>query len=191
MLGPGQAVHGARVSRQDPNGYYRLLGLTPDAAPDEIARAFRTLAKTCHPDRNPDPAAAARFKLLSEAYATLSTAEGRAAYGRDPFAAAGRGPGSKSKLMGQVALGVAAPVIAVGLWLQGHLGDAARTPPPAFYPIRLYPGFHSTPFDNVERPLRTVRTWGDFPLMLEKARLRAPANPGYGMCTARFTRAHG
>ena len=51
----------------------------------------------------------------------------------------------------------------------------ARTPPHAFYPIRLYPGFHFTPSDNVERPLRTVRTWGDFQLMLEKARLRAPA----------------
>jgi hypothetical protein len=118
------------VSRHDPNDYYRLLGLTPDASPDEIARAFRTLAKTCHPDRNPDPGAAARFKLLSEAYATLSTAEGRAAYGRDPFAAAEGGKSPASKLMGQVALGVAAPVVAAGLWLQGHLGDA-RPPTPS------------------------------------------------------------
>ena len=125
------------MSRHDPNGYYRLLGLTPDASPDEIARAFRTLAKTCHPDRNPDPAAAIRFKLLSEAYATLSTAEGRAAYRRDPFAAADGGQGPKSKLMGQVALGVAAPVVAVGLWLQSHLGDAR--PPPSGAPVSAAP----------------------------------------------------
>jgi hypothetical protein len=46
------------------------------------------------------------------------------------------------------------------------------------YPIRLHPGFHCGPSDNVERPLRTVRTWGDFPQMLEKARLGAPAKPG-------------
>ena len=117
------------MSRQDPNGYYRLLGLSPDASGDEVVRAFRTLAKTCHPDRNPDPAAAARFKLLSEAYSTLSTAQGRAAYGRDPFAASEAGQGPRSKLMGQVALGVAAPVIAVGLWLQTRLGETARAPP--------------------------------------------------------------
>jgi hypothetical protein len=124
------------VSRQDPNGYYRLLGLTPDCAQDEIARAFRTLAKTYHPDLNPDPAAAIRFKLLSEAYAALSTAQGRAAYGRDPFARPETARSPHARLLGQIALGVAAPVIAVGLWLQGHAvgslaaGDAASPRPP-------------------------------------------------------------
>ena len=38
----------------------------------------------------------------------------------------------------------------------------ARTPSPAFYPIRLYPGFHCSPSDNVERPLRTVRSGATF-----------------------------
>ncbi|MGZ3377047.1 MAG: J domain-containing protein [Phenylobacterium sp.] len=119
------------MSRQDPNGYYRMLGLAPDCAQDEIARAFRTLAKACHPDRNPDPAAAARFKLLSEAYATLSTAQGRAAYGRDPFATTETPVSPRAKMMGQAALGVAAPVIAVGIWLQGHaVGVSAGTAPP-------------------------------------------------------------
>jgi curved DNA-binding protein CbpA len=121
------------VSRQDPNGYYRLLGLTPDCAQDEIARAFRTLAKTYHPDLNPDPAAAIRFKLLSEAYAALSTAQGRAAYGRDPFARPETARSPAARLMGQIALGVAAPVIAVGIWFQGHavgsLGPVGPAPP--------------------------------------------------------------
>jgi hypothetical protein len=119
---------------RDPNGYYRLLGLPPSCGQDEIARAFRTLAKACHPDRNPDPAAAARFKLLSKAYATLSTAQGRAAYDRDPFARVETPVSPRARMMGQVALGVAAPVIAVGIWLQGHAagqsaGAAASAPP--------------------------------------------------------------
>ncbi|HLZ75614.1 J domain-containing protein [Phenylobacterium sp.] len=125
------------MSRQDPNGYYRLLGLAPDCAQDEIARAFRTLAKACHPDRNPDPAAAARFKLLSEAYATLSTAQGRAAYDRDPFARTEATASPRARMMGQIALGVAAPVIAVGIWFQGQsVGalNAARPPPPGASP---------------------------------------------------------
>lgn len=139
------------MSRQDPNGYYRLLGLSPDASGDEVVRAFRSLAKTCHPDRNPDPSAAARFKLLSEAYSTLSSAQGRAAYGRDPFAATSDGGrGSKSKLMGQVALGVAAPVIAVGLWLQSHLGDV---PPPPVAPASSLGAPESAEASSPARPL--------------------------------------
>src|ERR1700761_1408758 len=117
---PGRGS-GARVSRQDPSGYYRLLGLAPDCAQDEIARAFRTLAKACHPDIHPEPAAAIRFKLLSEAYATLATAEGRAAYGRDPFARPEPTASPRGKLMGQIAVGVAAPILAVGIWFQIHL----------------------------------------------------------------------
>jgi curved DNA-binding protein CbpA len=52
--------------------YYRLLGLPPEAADDEIRRAYRRLALRWHPDRNSgDPQAAERFKETSEAYAVL------------------------------------------------------------------------------------------------------------------------
>jgi len=36
------------------NDYYSVLGVSPDAALDEINRAYRNLAKEVHPDRNPD-----------------------------------------------------------------------------------------------------------------------------------------
>ena len=41
---------------------YEALGLTKTASQDEIKKAYRRIAKTDHPDLNPDPAAAERFK---------------------------------------------------------------------------------------------------------------------------------
>jgi molecular chaperone DnaJ len=68
--------------------YYEVLGVTRQATPDELKRAFRKIAMESHPDRNPDdPAAAARFKEASEAYNVLSDAERRQRY--DMFGHAG------------------------------------------------------------------------------------------------------
>ena len=52
--------------------YYAVLGVEPGAPEDEIRRAYRRQALRWHPDRNAgDPAAAERFKEISEAYAVL------------------------------------------------------------------------------------------------------------------------
>ena len=78
--------------------YYDLLGLSRDATSDEIKRAYRTLARQLHPDTNPDPAAADRFKQVAQAYEVLSDPEKRQRYDRygaegmgggDPFGGAG------------------------------------------------------------------------------------------------------
>ncbi|HEX6361502.1 MAG TPA: DnaJ C-terminal domain-containing protein [Albitalea sp.] len=60
--------------------YYATLGVGRDAAPEDIKRAYRKLARKYHPDVSKEPDAEARFKEVSEAYEALSDPEKRAAY---------------------------------------------------------------------------------------------------------------
>ena len=72
--------------------YYELLGVDRSASPDEIKKAFRSLARDLHPDRNPgDDEAEARFKEVAKAYETLSDPQRRQQY--DRFGEAGAGGG--------------------------------------------------------------------------------------------------
>ena len=61
---------------------YKALGLSKTATQDEIKKAYRRIAKTDHPDLNPDPAAMARFKAASAAYDLLKDPEQRARFDR-------------------------------------------------------------------------------------------------------------
>ena len=61
--------------------YYEVLGVHPEAAEDEVRKAYRRLALRWHPDRNPGSAdAAERFKEISEAYAVLTNRNRRVEY---------------------------------------------------------------------------------------------------------------
>jgi len=60
--------------------YYKLLGLNTSAAPEEIRRAYRILARRYHPDVNPGKASEDKFKRIAEAYRILSDADKRKAY---------------------------------------------------------------------------------------------------------------
>jgi curved DNA-binding protein len=62
--------------------YYEILGIDRGATNEEIKQAYRRLARLLHPDQNPDPIAADRFKQVGEAYRILSSAETRLAYDR-------------------------------------------------------------------------------------------------------------
>lgn len=90
---------------------YHTLGIAQTASDDDIRKAYRKLAKTCHPDTNPgDTAAEERFKAISRAYAILGDPAKRRRYDRGqidadgnergpqgfPFGAGGAQPGGRS-----------------------------------------------------------------------------------------------
>ncbi len=61
--------------------FYEVLGVSREAGPEELKRAYRKLAQKYHPDANSgDTAAEDRFKQISEAYSILSDPEKRAEY---------------------------------------------------------------------------------------------------------------
>ena len=62
---------------------YAQLGVKRGASEAEIKKAYRSLAKQLHPDRNKDnPQAAERFSKVTQAYDLLSDADKRARYDR-------------------------------------------------------------------------------------------------------------
>ncbi|CBY01819.1 hypothetical protein IAQ61_006413 [Plenodomus lingam] len=61
--------------------YYKLLGLKKDASEREIKKAYRSLSKKYHPDKNPgDDTASKKFVEVAEAYEVLSDKETRKIY---------------------------------------------------------------------------------------------------------------
>jgi len=66
------------MEKQD---YYTILGVSRNAAEEEIKKAYRKLAIKYHPDRNPgDKDAEEKFKQAAEAYEVLKDPEKRSRY---------------------------------------------------------------------------------------------------------------
>lgn len=76
-----------------PRDYYEVLGVSRDAPPDQIKKAYRDLAFKYHPDKNPgNKEAEEKFKEATAAHEVLSDPDRRSKY--DQFGAAGVAPGA-------------------------------------------------------------------------------------------------
>jgi curved DNA-binding protein len=75
---------------------YQELGVSRNATPDEIKKAYRKLASKLHPDKNPgNRRAEARFKAINRAHQVLSDPKKRALY--DEFGEEGLREGFNSE----------------------------------------------------------------------------------------------
>lgn len=72
----------------DSRGYYAALRVAPDAAQQEISRAFRALMRQRHPDVG-NPADGDEVRRILAAFAVLRDPRSRAAYDR------GQGPADR------------------------------------------------------------------------------------------------
>src|SRR3974390_742683 len=76
--------------------FYKELGVSSDASPEEIKRAYRKLARDLHPDANPDnPAAGQPFTAESGAHNGLSDPAKRKEYDETRRLFAGGGFGGR------------------------------------------------------------------------------------------------
>jgi len=64
-------------NKNDANGYYKALGLKPDATRDEIKAAYRKLAKQLHPDLGGDEE---MFRFIADIASTLLNEETKRIY---------------------------------------------------------------------------------------------------------------
>ncbi|MDA0832677.1 MAG: molecular chaperone DnaJ [Planctomycetota bacterium] len=74
--------------------YYEILGVSKSASAEEIKKAYKKMALSNHPDRNPDdPEAIGRFKEAAEAFEVLGDENKRSRYDRFGHAGVSGGNG--------------------------------------------------------------------------------------------------
>ena len=114
-----------------PDDYYALLRVSPEADGGVIRLAYRALMRRYHPDVNASGDAAAQARAINEAYACLRDARRRATYDRErmqpstrPFVAAAQASPRRPQSPRPAWTGPAPPVEAHTRWFRPTLGNA-------------------------------------------------------------------
>lgn len=126
--------------------YYQVLGIPSNASPEEVKKAFRSLARRYHPDVNPgDQNAEEMFKQINEAYDILSDDTKRQQYDIQFLGGKRRFVGSQTKK--RPSSGFSFPHANIGSFWQdsvrssngtsfGHKNTAYRSDSPNFSDFR-------------------------------------------------------
>jgi DnaJ domain len=114
-------------SRSPSSNLYDVLQVSPEASIEVIRAAYRALARSQHPDVNPDPEATRHMRRLNAAYHVLSDPSRRARYdaARARMAAARPSARSARAAVATVpAVRASAPLAARGYHRPPRAGDA-------------------------------------------------------------------
>lgn len=106
--------------------FYDLLGVAPGASDNELKKAYRKSALKYHPDKNPLPEAAEKFKELSRAYEVLSDDQKREVY--DSYGEEGLNGGGPGGMGGMGADDIFSQFFGGGFGGMGGMGGQSRGP---------------------------------------------------------------
>ncbi len=152
--------------------YYKILGVQPDAGNDEIKKKYRALALKYHPDTNNNSKKAEnQFKIIAEAYETLSNKKKRAEYERQRAYSSSSGRASSSEgPSGFNGYGFGGNPRSRSNHREGPF-RADGTPPPREEEFRPDPNAPMSGFDlqfMVDVPLPVMALGGKIPYSYEK-----------------------
>lgn len=106
--------------------FYDLLGVSPLASDNELKKAYRKAALRYHPDKNPSPEAAEKFKELSHAYEILADDQKREIY--DTYGEEGLSGAGQGGMGGMNADDIFSQFFGGGFGGMGGMGGASRGP---------------------------------------------------------------
>ena len=132
--------------------YYEVLGVSRDASPEQIKKAYRKLAMKFHPDVADTPDAAEKFKEIGEAYEVLHDPNKRAMDDRGGDPLGSRGPGGFGGFPGGMGFDFTNLVDAM-FGAQGSRGPRSRTRKGQDALVRLTLSLAEAAF-GITKPLR-------------------------------------